>query len=255
MALLKSDPALGGVTNAVGLTPAQTAVVCGQTRVLASLLEQQLPPDPPTAGGSRFTALHVAAVCNRTNEAALLIRHGADVSALDYVGAQPLHYAATGGAAELLALLLQHGAKPDVPVQTPEQRAGPLMLPAGTTALHLAAMGGHTNAVAVLLLAGANVNSANAMGLTPVDLAHYSGNPTMSFGLRPTPLGLPGTRLRLLLSELGVADLKLSPLLAFPPLRQAVIAQLEQAGAERGKPVSSGVNQPWSPGDFPGRYR
>jgi len=249
VALLKSDPTLGGVTNAMGLTPAQVAVALGQTRVLAAVLEPQLPPDPPTAVGSRITALQVAAVCNRTNEAALLIRHGADVLALDYSGAQPLHYAAAWGAADLVALLLQHGVDPNVPVQAPEPRAGPLMLPAGTTALHLAAMGGHTNVITALLRGGANVNSTNAAGLTPLDIAEHNGQPGLTFGLRFGRLAIPGTKLQFLLSELGVAGPMPRPPLLSPKVRQAVLEQLKQAGGERGRPVSDRANPHWSPNE------
>jgi len=247
VALLQANPALAGKANAAALTPVMTAVACGRARVLAALLEQPLPPATP----SGFTALHVAAACNRTNEAALLIRHGADVAALDYEGAQPLHYAAAQGAAELIALLLQHGVNPDVPVQGSEQRAGPLTLPAGTTALHLAVMGGQTSAIAVLLRGGANVNSTNAMGLTPLDIANYSGQPGLSFGLRSSRLAIPGTILRFSQAELGVAGLGPTPPMLSHRTQQAVLEQLKQAGGERSRPVSDRAHQPWSPNAVP----
>ena len=234
VALVKQRPALGGMTNGAGLSPVQTAVAWGQTRVLAALLNQQIAAAPRQA---QLTPLHVAAVCNRTNEAVLLLQHGADVAALDDCGVQPLHYAAAANASDLLALLLQHGAKPDAPVQAPEPRT-PAMLPAGTTALHLAAAGGRTNAIAVLLRAGANVNATNAPGLTPLDLAHYSELPGIGFPSY-SPLAMPGTLLRLSLGGIGVRMGQPTPPIVFPPVRQAVIVQLEQAGAQRGKPIRS----------------
>lgn len=245
VALLKAHPSLGALPNAAGLTPVQMAVVFGRTRVLAALLELPLPSAPPATKPTRFTALHVAAVCNRTNEAALLIQHGADMAALDYLGAQPLHYAAAVGAAEALAMLLRHGAKPDVPVQTLDPRDRPNTLVPGTTALHLAVLGGHTNVIAALLHAGANVNATNAMGLTAMDLASSGGLPGINFRFGfNNRLAIPGVRLLLSLPESGALGPKPAPPMLARRVSQAVVEQLEQAGAKRGKP----------PQDFPKQY-
>jgi cytohesin len=228
VALVGQNPALGGMPNGAGFSPVQMAVALGRNHVLAVLLEQQIPTAP--------TDLHIAAVCNRTNEAVLLLQRGADVAALDDRGMQPLHYAAAANASDLITLLARHGAKPDAPVQTPRPRSSPRMLPAGTTALHLAAVAGHTNAIVALLRAGANVNATNATGLTAVDLVHYCDFPEFrmsSFG----PLALPGYTLSMKLAEIGVRVGRPPPPVLFTPIRQAVIVQLEQAGAQHGKPT------------------
>jgi ankyrin repeat protein len=226
VALVQKKPALAGLTNGVGLAPEQMAVVLGQTRVLAALLELQTAAAPAQAG---FTPLHVAAFCNRTNEAVLLLQHGADVAALDDRGAQPLHYAAIANAPDVLALLLQHGAKPDAPVQA--ARAWAMQL-GGNTALHLAALGGHTNVIAALLRAGASVNATNAMGFTPLDHADYGEPHGMG------PFIWPGTFLGFALADIGVRVGRPPPPILLPPVRQAVIAQLEQVGAQHRKPRS-----------------
>ena len=74
-------------------------------------------------------------------------------------GDTPLHFAASKGSAEIVALLLANKAKVDEPDAE------------GMTALHRAARGGHAAAIEVLIANGATVNTKNKAGLTPLELA------------------------------------------------------------------------------------
>ena len=84
-------------------------------------------------------------------------RHGA--------GRTPLHAAVLDGHQEVAALLLAHGADPNM---TDEK---------GQTALHLAAFGGYRAAVDVLLARGADVNAKDVRGQTPLHLAAKATHP------------------------------------------------------------------------------
>jgi ankyrin repeat protein len=115
------------------------------------------------------TALHVAAAAYRTYIAKELIGHGADVSARNRRGAQPLHYAATGqpgsprwaprAQAAIVAYLLRAGADPNAADKS------------GVTPLHRAVRTRCAAAVRVLLANGADARRKNGSGSTPLHLA------------------------------------------------------------------------------------
>jgi ankyrin repeat protein len=80
--------------------------------------------------------------------------------------------AAADGLADALALLLRHGASPDLRVQHLLAE-----VPASASLLHLAAMNGHEAAVRVLLDAGASASPGAAEGTpTPLHLAAGGGH-------------------------------------------------------------------------------
>jgi ankyrin repeat protein len=120
------------------------------------------------------TALHVAAAAYRTDIAKELIAHGADVSARNRRGAQPIHYAAVGSPgsetwdptaqAAILAYLLRMGADPNAADKS------------GVTPLHRAVRTRCAAAVRVLLANGADPQRQNGSGSTPLHLAvHNTG--------------------------------------------------------------------------------
>jgi ankyrin repeat protein len=104
----------------------------------------------------------LAAIKGHLELCRLLIERDADVNK---TGWTPLHYAASGGKAEVVQLLLDHYAYVDAES------------PNGTTPLMMAAMYGTTGAVDVLLAAGADPTLKNALGLTALDFASKSKNP------------------------------------------------------------------------------
>ncbi len=118
------------------------------------------------------TALHVAAAAYRTDIAKELVRNGADVSASNRRGAQPLHYASVGqpasetwdpkAQANVITYLLRAGADPNAPDKS------------GVTPLHRAVRTRCAAAVRVLLAHGADPKRKNGSGSTPIQLAHHN---------------------------------------------------------------------------------
>ncbi len=115
------------------------------------------------------TPLHAAAAGYRTNAARALLKNGADVSARNRRGAEPLHYAADGGfgarnwsperQAEMIASLINAGANPNA------------LDKSGVAPLHRAVRQRCSAAVASLLRNGADVRLKNTSGSTPLHLA------------------------------------------------------------------------------------
>ncbi len=118
------------------------------------------------------TALHIAAAGYRDDLARALIRAGADVSAANRRGAQPLHYAADGlpgsanwnpGAqAATVACLIEAGADPHAVDKS------------GVAPLHRAVRTRSAAAVSALLDGGADAQLKNRRGSTPLKLARLN---------------------------------------------------------------------------------
>lgn len=115
------------------------------------------------------TPLHIAAAAYRTDIAKELIRRGADVSARNRRGAQPIHYASDGqpgsatwaprAQAAIVEYLLRAGADPNAANKN------------GVTPLHRAVRTRSASAVRVLLAHGADPRRRNGSGSTAFDLA------------------------------------------------------------------------------------
>jgi len=115
------------------------------------------------------TPLHAAAAGYRTDMARVLLKHGADVFAVNRRGAAPLHYAADGGPglrnwnpqaqAEMVRLLIEAGANPNA------------LDKSGVAPLHRAVRQRCPSAVEALLRNGAQVRLKNKSGSTPLHLA------------------------------------------------------------------------------------
>jgi ankyrin repeat protein len=114
-----------------------------------------------------------------------LIRHGADVSAVDRYGRPPLHFAAsadTAASLEALTILLDHGANID---QTND--VGAVYVEAGQTALHLAVEAGNLPGTLLLLGRGANAAIADIKGNQPLHVA-YTVDVTMALLAHGAPV-------------------------------------------------------------------
>ena len=115
------------------------------------------------------TALHVAAAAYRADIAKELVGHGADISARNRRGAQPIHYATIGqpgsetwaprAQAAVVSYLLRAGADPNAADKS------------GVTPLHRAVRTRCAAAVRVLLANGADPRRKNGSGSTPLHLA------------------------------------------------------------------------------------
>jgi uncharacterized protein len=106
--------------------------------------------------------LMIAALKGYQEQVRKLIARDADVNK---TGWTPLHYAATAGNVEMIALLLDENAYIDA--ESPNK----------TTPLMMAAMYGSTPAVRALLEAGADPTLRNQLGLSAVDFAQRGKRP------------------------------------------------------------------------------
>jgi hypothetical protein len=115
------------------------------------------------------TALHIAAAAYDRDLARMLLTRGAQVSAANRRGAQPLHYAADGGPdydrwdpagqSAVIALLIQAGADPNAADRS------------GVGPLHRAVRSRCAAAARTLIDNGADPRRANKNGSTPLHLA------------------------------------------------------------------------------------
>ena len=121
-----------------------------------------------------YTALHRASYSNHASIALLLLKAGADISAVtDGEQWQPIHSASRWNSAKTLELLLSQGA--DVNAATS----------GGQTPLHLAAFCGKSSNSLQLLLSHSKLKcmTKNAQGDTAKDIAVRNGNSVDLFDL------------------------------------------------------------------------
>jgi len=116
------------------------------------------------------TPLMMAALKAEVDAANALVAHGA---AVQKDGWSPLHYAATGGSAAIIKLLLSRGA----PL---EARS-----PNGSTPLMMAARYGNEEAVDALLAAGADRTAKNDLGMNASAFAASAGRDRLATRLKP----------------------------------------------------------------------
>ncbi|MCK9686292.1 ankyrin repeat domain-containing protein [Scleromatobacter humisilvae] len=116
------------------------------------------------------TPLMMAALKAEVDSATALVAHGA---AVRKDGWSPLHYAATGGSAAIVRLLLSKGA----PI---EARS-----PNGSTPLMMAARYGNEEAVDALLAAGADRTAKNDLGMDASAFAASAGRDRLAARLKP----------------------------------------------------------------------
>jgi ankyrin repeat protein len=115
------------------------------------------------------TPLMMAALKAEVDAASALVAHGA---AVQKDGWSPLHYAATGGSAAIVGLLLSRGA----PL---EARS-----PNGSTPLMMAARYGNEEAVDALLAAGADRTAKNDLGMDASAFAASAGRERLAARLK-----------------------------------------------------------------------
>ena len=116
------------------------------------------------------TPLMMAALKAEVDAATALVAHGA---AVRKDGWSPLHYAATGGDAAIVRLLLSKGA-------VLEARS-----PNGSTALMMAARYGNEEAVDALLAAGGDRTLKNDLGMDASAFAASAGRDKLAARLKP----------------------------------------------------------------------
>ncbi|KAL6782637.1 hypothetical protein ACKKBG_A07550 [Auxenochlorella protothecoides x Auxenochlorella symbiontica] len=146
-----------------GWTALHSATSCGYPSVAKLLLITGASAGQTTAQGR--SPLHYAASKGCVDIIPDLVSHGADVNARDCTGATPLHRAASVGLTPVLRVLLD---TPDVKLDVKDNY--------GQTPLSLACSGGHRVAALVLAGRGADVESENQEGETPLSLAAPFGS-------------------------------------------------------------------------------
>lgn len=152
-------------------TPLHQAAAWNRVEMAEFLLKKGANVNSRPAGTRGDTPLHVAVIGNRSYPIAkLLIDHGADLSARGSSGDTPLHAAMINHSPslEIVMLFLDHAA--DVNSRMEGAIFGWHL---GDTPLHLATFLREVGIVELLLSRGADVNTKNAKGLTPVGLAKY----------------------------------------------------------------------------------
>jgi len=127
---------------------------------VADLLIQLPSTHVDTRSPKDETPLMLASLKGLTAVCQQLIARDADVNK---PGWTPLHYAATGGHAAVIQLLLDHYAYIDA------------ASPNESTPLMMAAMYGNSDSVKALLEAGADSTIKNSLGLTAIDFARRVG--------------------------------------------------------------------------------
>lgn len=188
-ALLRDDPSLASARDASGVSALMHAYYCRQAGAADLLLSAAasldifeataagkadkvsaiLEADPDAAkswSADGFTALHFAAFFNRPEIARDLIRHGADVAAVarNPMKVMPLHSAAAAHSGEIVRLLLENDAPPNVPQE------------GGWVPLHQAAQIGDLEMVKVLLQHGADPQLRNNDGKSAAEMARAKGH-------------------------------------------------------------------------------
>jgi ankyrin repeat protein len=149
------------VANVVANVVASALLCTAAASAAAASADEPRKPD-----GS--TPLMWATFEGDAEEAARLLKEGADVKATNSYGVNALHLAADTANTELIRLLLKAGADPESPNAD------------GETALHVVARSGDVDAAKLLLKAGANVDAVEQFGgQTPLMWAAARRHPQM----------------------------------------------------------------------------
>lgn len=187
--LLGAEPALASACDHNRLPATMLALYYGHRRVAELLLEHGAPVDVFLAAAlgrvgdlaelvradpaaidayspDGWTALHLAAFFRQRTAAEYLIGAGANVRAIsrNEMRNMPLHAAAAGNSAEIVAVLIDAGAYVDA------RQAG------GFTALHSAAQNGNLDMARLLLANRADPNATTDDNKTALILAQEAGH-------------------------------------------------------------------------------
>ena len=149
-----------------GYTPLQWSVMLNNEKLLRLFLEHKADVNTRSIDGS--TLLHQSVKSHDENLVRLLLQHHANVNIQDDNGYTPLHRSVIAGVENLVRLLLAHNA--DVNIQQKD----------GFTPLHLSAryrVKDCSQIIDLLVQYGVQkIDSRDAKGLTPLQMAVRSGN-------------------------------------------------------------------------------
>ncbi len=148
------DPKVIEARTAVGATPFHVAAMLGRTRTTIWLIKHKA--DLNAVNASRMTPLALAVLLHQPDTVALLVQNKANLELANFQGRTPLHLAAIKGYAVIAAQLIKGGAN----VQARDQWS--------LTPLHSAAYWGRDQIVTLLIARGAPLNLRDQYGLTPL---------------------------------------------------------------------------------------
>jgi len=175
--LLERAPEDAGARDEQGLSALMRAFYAGGGEIVAAIRATAPPldawdrlllgesaglPAPDARSPDGFTPLHIAVFARNEDAVRTLLAAGADpneLSTASFARVTPLGTAATFGATDLAAILLEHGADTE---RTAEH---------GNTPLHSAAANGNRALVELLLAHGADRRARLADGRSAADLA------------------------------------------------------------------------------------
>jgi len=181
-ALIKAGARVNAA-NDLGATPLWTAAQNGSEAIVRRLLQAGADPNKALLAGE--TPVMVASRAGKAAVVELLLSKGADVNARGARNQTALMWAVSQKHPHIVKVLLAHGA--DVSLRSAkwsQMMAVPphgylpynREIPAGDeTALLFAARVGELDSARLLVAAGANVNDADAWGVSAVTLAAHSG--------------------------------------------------------------------------------
>ena len=174
LALYNGEPAVATLFIAHGATlDIFEAAATGRTERVRELVQED--PDLANAFASDgFQPLGLAAFFGHREAVELLLAYGASVNSPSHNAQKvmPLHSAVAGQHADIVAVLLDHGAKVNA------RQADDF------TPLHGAAQNGQLHVVQFLVEHGARVNLRNSKGRTPLALAKKAGHTEVVAWLR-----------------------------------------------------------------------
>jgi len=190
--ILDAEPQLASATDDSGLPAITVAIYHRQSDIVtlleahgaamdifsasmsgrAGLVRQALEASPASVNSysaDGWTSLHLAAFFGCRDCVDLLLNAGAKVNERSRNAMQnmPLHAAAAGRHAEIVRILLEHGAWVNA------RQHG------GWTALHAAAQNGDTGLAQLLIAAGADIQARADNNQNPLDLALTKGHQAM----------------------------------------------------------------------------
>lgn len=166
VSLLLSEGAKVNASDQNGVTPLQTAILCGQVEIVSSLLDAKAEIQED---GYQTTVFLLAAMHGQLDVAKLLLKRGqkSQLEEVNSIGNRPLHLACLNGHLNHAKWLLGLG----VPI---ESIGG-----SGGTPLHWACVGGSKDVVEMLLKEGANIQATNSYMNTPFLLACANAHPNI----------------------------------------------------------------------------
>ena len=140
---LRENPSLVNQLSADGFPPLGLATFFGHHDVVILLLAHHADPNIHSRNQIQVAPLHAAVDRKDQTLVEILLSHGADPNAVEFLGGTPLHTAAMAGADSIVRMLVLHGADTTLKMKD------------GRTAQELAAAGKHNELAEWLARQGA----------------------------------------------------------------------------------------------------